>query len=719
MHDEPRQPGTQRGQTHGGFAGSNRRATGGASWARAEEHLLDGLTDAQAQAVTSTAESLCLIAGAGSGKTRVVTRRIAHRVREGTADPARILAITFTRKASGELRSRLAALGIRDRVAIGTFHSIAYAQLRQWWDDTGQRTPDLATSKVRLISPLLARGPEGAKVAPIEVASEIEWAKARLLTPDTYLEAAESLGRRPPLGAAQFADLFDRYEREKRRRNVVDFDDLLLRAAQAMTEDREFAARQNWRFRHVFVDEFQDVNPAQDLLLDGWLRGGADLCVVGDPNQAIYGWNGADPRFLEELPKRRPGTVVLRLDDNFRSSPEILTVADAVLGLGARNSPPLRANRPNGPVPVIHMCASDLEEARVVAQLIHDRHAARLAWKHCAVLVRTNAQLVVFEEAFRAAGVPFRVRSDGPFLARPDVRSALNELVGRPNTVALAERLVDIEEQAAELRSVGPVGSTGTNDRADALEGLVRLGHEFLAAEADATAAGFSSWLAATMTSRADEPVASHDAVELTTFHRSKGLEWPFVVIAGLERGLVPIGTNDDPGSLDEERRLLYVAVTRAEQELHLSWARVRTFGSRTTNRTRSAWLDNVEAAVMSLSQAEAGDWRTVLRTMRERLAAAKTAGVPGARGTKAASVEVGTNADPKVFSALKKWRSAQARATGVPAFVIFHDTTLALVAEVRPTDREGLRVLAGVGEHKVDRYGDALLQVMAEALAG
>ena len=682
------------------------------------DQLLEDLNPAQRRAVVSESAPLCILAGAGSGKTRVLTRRIAHRIAVDSADPAHTLAITFTRKAAGELGRRLRLLGVRDRVATGTFHALAYAQLRQYWADTGQRPPELAQSKIRLIVPLLARyrSVSGAPTQPVDVASEIEWAKARLLTPDTYRDELTRTGRRPPLGADAMTDVFRRYEQEKRRRGVVDFDDLLLHCVQAIEGDKAFAARQRWRFRHLFVDEFQDVNPVQHRLLDGWLGSSVDLCVVGDPNQAIYAWNGADPRFLTEFPQRYPGGEVVRLDDNYRSSPQILTVADAVLGLGSRPSRPLRANRPAGPMPSISSHVTDREEARAIARAVRERHSPQVPWKHMAVLTRTNAQLLLFEEAFASAGIPHRVRGDGTFLAQPDVKAAIAELRRTPAAVPFAECITDLEELAVEVQSSGTLGAEGANERAGQLEGLVRLAHEYLALDVNATTTGFLTWLSATIMSRADEPDRGGDLVELATFHRAKGLEWPIVFLAGLERGFVPIGQVDNEEAWDEERRLLYVAVTRAERELHCTWAEQRTFGSRTTGRNPSPWLANIEAAIGSLEAPSSGDWREVLRAGRERLAAAKAAGVPGIRGTKGAKVQVGTKADPKLFEALKAWRRDAARATGVPAFVIVHDTTLAAVAEARPIDRAALLALPGMGPVKADRYGDAMLAVVRSA---
>jgi DNA helicase II / ATP-dependent DNA helicase PcrA len=744
--------------------------------------LLQGLNQAQERAVLATDAPLCILAGAGSGKTRVLTRRIAHRIAEGTAEPQHTLAITFTRKAAGELTKRLSALGVRDRVATGTFHSVAYNQLRQYWAEHSISAPTLTQSKLRILMPLVTSKQFNGLVGsaqPTDLATEIEWAKARLITPDRYVAAVQRAGRKPPLGAEAMAELYSRYEADKRRRGVVDFDDLLVLTVQAMEADREFAARQRWRFRHLFVDEFQDVNPAQARLLDGWLglldrplnldecadsvQLGAhqevfshevshevhqqlshelnrevpndfdspawaidspiDLCVVGDPNQAIYGWNGADPRFLAAFRRRFPHGGFVRLEDNYRSSPQVLTVADAVLGLGSRQSRALRPNRPDGPIPLVTAYPSDIEEARAIARMAREHHHARVPWKHMAVLTRTNAQLLLFEEAFRAAGIPHRVRGGQAFLQQPEVLRTLSMLSDGPAGIPLASRLNDLEELIAELRDdqalADAASPDGSDERIAQIEGVIRMAHEYLGIEAHGSVAGFLTWLHGAITSSNDEPQRQADVVELSTFHRAKGLEWPVVFVAGLERGYVPMGSADTPEARAEEQRLLYVAVTRAESVLCCSWAKSRTFGSRTTSRSASYWIENIEAAIASMQPGTTADWQSILRDMKERVAAARAAGLPGVAGTKKAAIDVGSKADPAVYQRLKAWRAAESRLTGVAAFTILHDTSLAAIAEARPTTEDDLLLVPGVGPLKVSRYGQALLAVVREATAG
>ncbi len=621
--------------------------------------LLAGLNADQRRAVTTDDGPLRILAGAGSGKTRVLTRRIAHRVLTGTADAPHVLALTFTRKAAGELRERLRGLGVRPAVVAGTFHAVAYAQLRRRWADRGESAPALLDRKSRLLVPLL--GPsESARLLAADAASEIEWAKARLVSPERYGAEAERVGRTPPLPFEEMATLYLRYEAEKRKRRVVDFDDLLGRCAAALADDEEFAASQRWRFRHLFVDEFQDVNPVQFHLLRGWLGDRLDLCVVGDPNQAIYSWNGADPDLLVDFASHFPTASTIRLDDNYRSSPQVLAVASAVLA-GQEESPaPIQAHQADGRLPTVRSMPDAAAEATTIAAEIRRHHGPTRPWSDCAVLVRTNAQSVEFERAFRAAQIPFRVRGGGGLLRQPEVTAALADLAASPARVPFASRLADLES--------GLLGLTDP-DRRDHLAALVRLGHEYALLDARPSVPAFQAWLVATV--QGDEPEAGADAVEVVTFHRSKGLEWPIVFIAGLERGLVPIGRAESEGELAEERRLLYVAMTRARDELHCSWSERRTFGERSMRRSPSPWLETVEAALHRLGGGTAVTWRPALDRQRTRLRS------------------LGPALDPEheaVLTALKQWRSRTAKAAAIPPHLVFADVTLAALAAGVPT---------------------------------
>ena len=683
--------------------------------ADADKLLLD-LNDRQREAVTTPASPLAILAGAGSGKTRVLTRRIAWQAAEGAIDPRHVLAVTFTRKAAGELSDRLERLGVRRVVTSGTFHGLALAQLRRRWRDRGEAVPALLERKSRILAPLLGGGPSvGAEAA--EVAGEIEWAKARLVAPAGYEAAVTAAGRATPRPAGEIASLYDRYETEKSRRGVIDFDDLLWRLADALETDAEFAAVLRWRHRHLFVDEFQDVNPAQFRLIRLWLGDRRDLCVVGDDDQAVYGFTGADAGYLVHFARHFSGAGVVRLEENYRSTPQVLAAAHAVLP-GGRRKKPLRPTLADGPLPTVSAYTSDRDEAATVARALQAAHQPGAPWSGNAVLYRTNAQSGPLEAALGAAGIPYRVRGAARFLDRPAVAAALEELRRAATTapgLPLKAHLAGLLEWAEEAGG----GEQATRERREHVDALVRLGHDYLAVDTafsgdtpeppgGLTAAGFVTYL---VTVLAEEDPTGSDAVELLTFHKAKGLEWPVVFVTGLERGLVPIAYAETPAALAEERRLLYVALTRAERELHLSWAQRRTLGGREMTRQASPYLTSIEAALAAFGPGGDGDWQAAVAAVRARLARARAAA-----GRDRAMV--GASADPEVLAELVAWRKTLARASGVPAQVIFHDATLAAVAEARPADRAALMAVPGLGPLKVERYGDELLALVARSSA-
>ncbi|MBL8776138.1 MAG: ATP-dependent DNA helicase UvrD2 [Acidimicrobiales bacterium] len=687
--------------------------------------LLEGLNADQRAAVTTDAAPLCILAGAGSGKTRVLTRRIAHRVATGTAEPHRVLALTFTRKAAGELRARLGSLGLRDGVAAGTFHGIALAQLRTRWLERGEPEPTLLDRKFALVARNIPRRSGQREVNPLDAIGEIEWAKARRIAPQDYADEALHHNRRPPLPGREMATVYERYEQDKAKRGLVDFDDLLVLCERALSSDAQFAATQRWRFRHLFVDEFQDVNPLQFALLRAWLGDRTDLCVVGDPRQAIYAWNGADAGYLNQFARHFPGAEVHELRDNYRSTPQILAVANAVIAereVGA----PLRPNRPPGEPPAIVEYADDANEARGIARSVRDTHGPGRPWSDQAVLSRTNAQAALIADALGRVGIPHRVRGGATLTAQPEVKEALRRLRGSraPFPVALADLEADVSGRFAEETDGGDALPTDEGDEREVpqeteqqeqrranLAALVQLGNDYVGLDPSASAAGFVQWLNAA--ARSEDAGGGSDAVEVATFHAAKGLEWPIVHVAGVEAGLVPIGHAKTPDAEAEERRLFYVALTRAERVLRLSWAAERTFGSRRSRRQPSPYLLEVRSVLDALAGGrEPVDSLTEVRKERQLLAAQQGTG-RRARGAKSpATLSAG---DAKVFDALKAWRLEQARAASVPAYVVFPDRTLEAMAVARPRDIAGLLSLPGVGQVKATRYGETLLAVVAE----
>ncbi|MFM7069941.1 MAG: ATP-dependent DNA helicase UvrD2 [Actinomycetes bacterium] len=654
---------------------------------RAADRLLDGLNDAQATAVTTAASPLRILAGAGSGKTRVLTHRIAHGALTGRIDPQRVLAVTFTRKAADELRTRLGGLGLRDGVQAGTFHAIAFAQLRQRWEERGVRPPELLERKVGFVARLRARS---GRTEPLDVVAEIEWAAARCISPEQYAAAAGRFRRNPPFDATKVAEIYDRYMEEKRRKRLVDFDDLLRLAARDLLADPVYASARHWRFRHVFVDEFQDVNQLQYELLSAWLGPESDLCVVGDPNQAIYAWNGADARYLSDFDSFFPGGATVTLEDNYRSTPQILAAANAVLTDGPSAPIRLRPHRDPGAPPTVRQFSDQSAEAAAVARSVRDRYRPGRSWREQAVLVRTNAQAVTIAEALTQAQIPHKVRGAGDLLQQPEIveaiaslRSAANLSVGLGD-LALARDAMPNEERAANVAE------------------LERLGREYLTLDPTGGTAGFISWVASALRG---EDRRGGDAVEIVTFHAAKGLEWSIVHLAGLEEGFVPIHHADDADSVDEERRLLYVALTRARDELHCSWAQRREFGARSMKRTPSPWLQLITATVAAAPRRLDGP------STARRAAEARAAN----RGRPAPTATT----DDALLAALKAWRLRRARGADVPAFVICNDATLTEIATQRPRTRAELLDIAGIGPVKAERFGDELLEIVAADTPG
>ena len=665
------------------------------------DDLLAGLDDQQSAAVTSAAAPLCILAGAGSGKTRVITRRIAHRAAMGSLEPKHTLAVTFTRKAASELSDRLSRLGLRDRPAAGTFHSLAYGMLRQRWADNGRTPPELLDRKSRILVPMV-NSKRSLGVQAIDIATEIEWAKARMIMPEEYGLAVKEASRRTPTKPSIVAKLYAEYEDVKRKKRYVDFDDLLGLCADAMERDLEFGRAMQWRYRHFFVDEFQDVNPLQHRLLESWRGLRPDLCVVGDPNQAIYAWNGADSDFLTRFDRYYPGGETVTLVDNYRSAPQILAVANAVLASSASpgTEARLRPHADPGPVPTVRSMAKDRDEATGIAQSIRRHHDRGTRFSDMAVLTRTNAQLTLITDALNKLAIPFRTRGNANLLEQPEIRQALVTLRQSPPAMAFESALSDLVEPEFL--------DTLTDDRRANIEALVRLGHDYAMIDGRANAEGFAAWLAA---SQRSGDASGNAGVDLATFHAAKGLEWQIVFLAGIEQGYVPMGQANTPEQREEELRLLYVAVTRAERELHVSWATERTFGERTATRQPSPWIGAIELAIESMRKgAEPADWRKALASIRTVSSAGSGAGAGKPRARMAAA-----SSDDPLLGALKTWRASIAKAAKVPAYVIFNDATLNEIAVVKPRNEGALLTVSGVGPVKASRWGETVIDIVAE----
>jgi DNA helicase-2/ATP-dependent DNA helicase PcrA len=662
----------------------------------AADRLLHDLDEAQRRAVISPAKPLAILAPAGSGKTRVLTRRIAWRIETADADASHVLALTFTRKAAGELRDRLRGLGLRDGVAAGTFHGVAYAQLRGRWADEGRAAPELLVRKGRLLNDIIGGSRGQSQLSVGQLAAEIEWAKARLNGPDNYAEAVAAVRRRTPAPPKRIADLYRRYEEAKRKARMVDFDDLLRLCSHLIETDASFAAAQRWRHRHLFVDEFQDVNPLQLRLLDAWRGDSYDLCVVGDPQQAIYGWNGADAGFLEGFRRLYPPADVIELLGSYRSTPSILAAAGDVLRTAGVAGREVRARRPDGVPPRLERHAGDLDEARAIARAVRDRRGPRAAWSSQAVLVRTHAQIPPIADALRRAGIPHRVRGTDTLLDHRSVQDALDLL--RRDDAPLGERLPDLA-MLADPMDDGDETSRGPAARGRAeLDLVMELARDHLRLNAGARALDFAAWLVATLTAEGGDGWG--DAVTLATFHAAKGLEWPIVHLGGLEEGYVPISHARTAAERAEEARLLYVAMTRAEDELRCSWAAERTFGGGTSERRLTPWLAGLAERQRERSADDLPEptpaWRERLADQRAQLAAVTSDRAPS-----------------PALAALLAWREEQARAARVEPEALVDDRLLEAIAEARPATTDELAAVPGMGRLLAGRIGPGLLAAL------
>jgi len=576
------------------------------------ETLLAGLDPEQREAALAGRGPVCVLAGAGTGKTRAITYRIAYAAATGAVDPAHVLALTFTVRAAGELRGRLRKLGV-GLVRASTFHAAALRQLNYFWPRVvGGRPPQLVDGKVSLVREAAKRAQvrlDGGSGNLADAASEIEWAKVTQVRPDGYAAAAAAAGRSPAAGAASQAAVYAAYEELRRERHLIDFESILELTAAILLDNRTAAGQVRDLFRHFVVDEYQDVNPLQKLLLDVWLGDRDDLCVVGDPHQVIYSFTGATPAYLTGFTAEFPGATVVRLVRDYRSTPQVVAVANQL----ARTAAPLVAQRAPGPPPVLTEYPDETAEAGGLAIQVQALRARGVPLREIAVLVRVNADTERFERALAEAGVPFLVRGAERFYERPVVRQALVLLRGAargesaaghgpgggdPLPTAVRAVLTGLggfggagNPPERGVTGGSPPGGSAARERWESLTAIAQLADDMHAARPQATLADFSSEL----TERAELGHApAVDGVTLASMHAAKGLEWDAVLLPGLVEGLMPIVHARTPEAVEEEKRLFYVAVTRAREHLHLSWAPARTPGARGVGRPRSRFLDGI-----------------------------------------------------------------------------------------------------------------------------
>lgn len=541
---------------------------------------LDALDERQRAAASVLRGPVAVLAGAGTGKTRVITHRIAHGVDTGAYSPSRVMAVTFTAKAAGELRGRLRALGV-EGVAARTFHAAALAQLNFFWPTlAGAPAPSIIDNKVRMLgqaADALRLRPRTATLR--DVASEIEWRKVSMISIDRYAELGRPISGIDP---TQLVELMRGYEALKDERHQLDFEDVLLACAGMLETEPRVAAAVHEQYRHFTVDEFQDVSPLQNRLLELWLGDRHDICVVGDASQTIYSFAGAEQRFLLEFERRHPDATVIRLETNYRSQAPILTAANALMHgrPGALELVPAREHFTAEP-PTVTAYDSEAEEAAGIAAGVAARIADGASPSEIAVLYRAHAQSAVLQQALAAEGIATSVLGGTRFFAMPEVRQAILAL--RAAAVAPTEQgfLPGVRRVLRELglTEEPPAAGGAQRDGWEARRAILRLAED---AGPEATLRSFSDEL---MARAKDQHEPTMRTVTLSTLHAAKGLEWPHVYLAGWAEGSLPISYATTFEAVDEERRLAYVGVTRAARTLELSWARSAGRGERAPSR--------------------------------------------------------------------------------------------------------------------------------------
>jgi DNA helicase-2/ATP-dependent DNA helicase PcrA len=666
------------------------------------DRLLEDLNAAQREAVLATSGPVAILAGAGTGKTRVISRRTAYAIATDVVPPDQVLVVTFTDKAAGEMVERLRSLGLGGVIA-RTFHAHALSQLRFFWPSRhdGAPLPELLDTKLPILIRIARQLPGNYRYTAVrDLATEIEWAKSRGIQPGGYEQAIGS--REPPIPADLMRRVFADYERAKTRAGRIDFDDLLAGTIELLETDAEAAevirARKSW----FSVDEYQDTNPHQQRLLELWAGESRDVCVVGDEDQTIYTFTGASSAYLTGFADRHPGARVIALTENYRSTPEILGLANRLLAADGRVKA-LTATRPSGPPPSIERYQDgDVELAatmRRIKALVAGLGPDRIDPAEIAILVRMNAQLAPIEEALTRAGIAYQVRGLR-FYDRPEVVAAVgaikrlaSDATGRP--LAAAIRALFRSELGHEA-DAGATPSAARGDeareRAAALETVLAIVDEVVRADPGASVTAVRGELERRA---AHERNGSADGVNLLTYHRAKGLEWDAVFLPMLEDGTLPIRQAfDDEAALAEERRLLYVGITRARRQLHLSWADRRETRGRESRRQRSRFLAGLGQTTPRGPLRHADGLGGPISVPRRRRPAGE---------------------DP-LIDALRAWRTERATQEQMPAYVVASDALLEAIAEGRPSTLVALERVKGIGPAKLDKYGPDIVAIVASA---
>lgn len=691
--------------------------------------MLLGLDPEQREVATTLRGPVCVLAGAGTGKTRAITHRIAYGVRSGRLMPASVLAVTFTNRAAGEMRGRLRTLGAGG-VQARTFHSAALRQLQYFWPRAiGGELPRLLERKIQFVAEAGARCRIRLDRNELrDVTGEIEWAKVTQTVPADYPAAALKAGREAPRDLAEIAQIYGTYEQLKRDRGMIDFEDVLLLTVGVLQDRHDIAEQIRAQYQHFVVDEYQDVSPLQQRLLELWLGDRDSLCVVGDASQTIYSFTGATPDHLLDFRTRYPQATVVKLVRDYRSTPQVVHLANGLLGQArgraAEHRLELVSQREPGPDPAYAEYPDEPAEAEGVAGRVRDLIAAGVPAGEIAILYRINAQSEVYEQALADAGVPYQLRGAERFFERAEVQKAVLALRGAARSGGSDDPLLqDVVELGSQVRAVlsstgwttePPAGSGAVRDQWESLAALVRLAEDFARSRPGVTLADLAVELEER---KAAQHAPTVQGVTLASLHAAKGLEWDAVFLVGLTDGMMPITYAKTDEQVEEERRLLYVGVTRARHHLTLSWALSRAPGGRASRRP-SRFLNGLRpGSVVPGSRPGGPDAGAARKRGRRGPALCR---VCGRTLTEAGDIKLmrcedcPSDMDEGLYERLRDWRAGQSKLQGMPAYCVFTDKTLMAIAEAAPAEAGELSMISGVGGRKLERYGADVLAICA-----
>lgn len=654
--------------------------------------ILAQLDPQQQQAAQYLSGPVCIRAGAGSGKTRTITHRIAYGIARGDYPPNSVLAVTFTAKAATEMRYRLHQLGA-DKVTVNTFHAEALKQIRYYWPTAvGGNLPKIIEYKASLIATALHQLKlANDKNTVRDISAELEWAAVNMIEAENYPKQASQRTLPPGIEKDKMVQIIQTYRQIKQQRNGIDFEDILLICAGMILERPDIAAQIRQKYQYIIVDEYQDLSPLQFFLLDQWLGENQNICVVGDASQTIYSFAGASPKYLLQFAQKWPKTRSFKLENNYRSTPEIVALANQIISADqstAENAITLKSQKPSGKSISIKEYQTDQEETQQVAEHIKTILLAGEKAKNIAILYRTNMQAIPLEQALTALGIPFNVKGDKPFFQHTEILKTINSLRRKqkiqPNT-DIIEAVTDAIIEQGWRQNPSEKLSKSLLEKQQNLNELLNIAKE--QEEKLLNLLEFLEYLDKLMKF---EHSPATDKITLCSAHTAKGLEWKIVYLIGASEGLIPFVRAKTEEEKREERRLAYVIVTRAQEELHISYAIRREQGGK--KRKISQFFqqckhqDKVAQPIKNVY---------IRKKARKKI------------------LENSTIQEQKLFETLVQWRLKLAQKNNKPAYTILSDLSLAEIAQQRPQNTEQLLRIRGVGAVKSHKYGSAILAIV------